>query len=364
MTKLHETTKSKEPFALDFTDPFKTFKDGKPQAIPYIVDGLLTQGGFSILGAKPKQGKSSLSRYLATCVAKGVPFLGRQTVKGEVILVSLEDPQTHVDNSLKVLEYDSQKDARIRIVEKLAPSLDENITALDEALKKLPGTRLVIVDTLPKLLRLSDLDDYAPTMAAVEKLRELARKFPHLHIQAIAHLKKVRMDDVFDSLLGSTALRGEPDTSIAIYGEGSQRIIATETRIGRNIPPTLLTAKLVESAGAHVVKEFSLDVPFADWQAEQKDKGERKRKLSHEERIIAFLTQFDDGTTTQQAVLDEVEGKTSHLLAAIHRLIEKRVVSVTGTKHSATDPLKLCLNRDSLSMNDFINQHRGSEGEK
>jgi RecA-family ATPase len=60
-------------------------------SIPCVIEGLLTQGGFSILAGKPKLGKSSLSRYEAVCVAKGQPFLGRDTTKGDVLLISLEE---------------------------------------------------------------------------------------------------------------------------------------------------------------------------------------------------------------------------------------------------------------------------------
>ena len=87
------------PFAFHLVQPFTTFSDGKAPPVPYCVDGLLTQGGFSVVGAKPKQGKSSLSRYLAVAVAKGKPFLGRATTKGDVLLFSLEDPQFHTDKS-------------------------------------------------------------------------------------------------------------------------------------------------------------------------------------------------------------------------------------------------------------------------
>jgi hypothetical protein len=252
------------PFTLNFIEPYTTFDGGKPAPIPFVIDGLLTQSGFSVLAGKPKSGKSSLARYEAVCVAKGALFLDRDTTKGEVILISLEDPRNHTDNCLKSLGYDPKIDARIHILEKLSPRLDETINAIGEALSKMPDTRLVIVDTLAKMLRVGDLNEYMPTLRAVEQFHNLARQFPYLHIQGLAHCKKVKTDDPFDSLLGSTALRGEPDTSIALYKEDRQPLIATETRIGRNIEPTILNAELVNSAGAHVVKDFSLAQPFAE----------------------------------------------------------------------------------------------------
>jgi hypothetical protein len=349
------------PFKLSMVSAFSTFKDGKPKSIPYLIDGLLPSGAFSVLAGKPKRGKSSLARYEAVCVLKGQPFLGRDTQRGEVLLVSLEDPLQHVDNCLGALGYDQRNDSHIHIVTKLAPRIDDSIAAIEEAISNNKSIRLVIVDTLAKLLRSDDLNDYAKVMLGVEKISALARRHPHLHIQGLAHAKKLKTDDPFDSLLGSTALRGEPDTTIALYDDRGQRLIATETRIGRSIPPTLLSTSIVDSAGAHVVSDFRLDVPFADWQKTHVEKPERQRKVTHEERIIAFLQERQDHAAKHSDVLEEVEGKTSLKLGAINNLTERGVVTVTGTKQSKTDPLVLHLNESALQANDFINKFAAAE---
>ena len=261
-----------------------------------------------------------------------------------------------MDNCLSVLGYDQKTDGRIRLVERLAPTITENINALAEVLTKLPDVRLVIVDTIPKFIRVNDLNDYMPVLTAVEQLHNLARKFPHLHIQGLAHCKKIKTEDPFDGLLGSTALRGEADTSIALYDDRGQRVIATETRSGRSIRPTLLRSELVDSAGEEVVTAFALDLPFADWQKSETDKFERKRKLSHEERIITYLQSRGNLTASQALLLNEVEGKNTYKLAAIDTLKTAGVITVTGKKQSPTDPLTLHLEPDSFRMHDFINR--------
>lgn len=345
-----------EKFSLQLIPPFSSFSKGKPVPIPFVIDGLLPQGGFSVLGAKPKQGKSSLSRYEAVCVAQYKPFLGRDTVQGEVVLISLEDQRQHVDNCLHALGYDPANDAPIHIVEQLSPDIDKTMQAIEDTLVKLPDVRLVIVDTLAKLIRISDLNEYMPMLTAVERLRNLARKFPHLHIQGVCHCKKVKTDDPFDALLGSTALRGEPDTSIALFQEGGDRLIATETRMGRIIPHTVLNAQLVTSGGADLVQSFSLGEVFEQRKAAKKEKTQRKRKQSYEERIVTYLSSRNNEAATQMLVLEEVEGKTERLLEAIQNLAAEKVVTITGAKHSPTDPLTLRLNRDSLRRYDFTNR--------
>jgi AAA domain len=347
-------------FNLKFIAPFDSFHEGAPKPIPYVIDGLLTQGGFSALGGKSKYGKSSMSRYEAVCVAKGLPFLGRGSTKGEVILINLEDPINHVDNCLSVLGYDPNEDARIRIVDKLSHSVEENIGALSDALLEMPNVRLVIIDTLPKFIRVKDLNDYMPVLTAVERLHDLARNFPHLHIQGLSHCKKIVTEDPFDGLLGSTALRGEPDTNIAIYGDGRKKIIAAETRTGRTLQPTILTAELAESAGAEVVKGFSLGVPLSQWQEEQTQKGEHKESSTIQERIVAFLQSCDGQSEHREKVLNDVQGSRSAKIAAVETLKSNGVLTQSGVKQSPTDPLVLHLNTTMAAMDGFLKKAAGS----
>jgi len=93
-------------FKLEIHQPYSTFTDGKPTVIPYVIDGLLPKAAFSVIGAKPKHGKSSFARIEAVAVAKGQTFLDRPTTQGEVLLCSLEDSPQHVDNHLQLLGYD------------------------------------------------------------------------------------------------------------------------------------------------------------------------------------------------------------------------------------------------------------------
>jgi hypothetical protein len=359
MTMTHTQSENTE-FNLNFIEPYTTFEQGEPSPIPYVIDGLLTQGGISILGGKSKYGKSSMSRYEAVCVLKGVPFLERNTTRGEVILINLEDPINHVDNCLSVLGYDREQDARIHIVDKLAPSAEQNIEALNKALLEMPNVRLVIIDTLPKFIRVKDLNDYMPVLTAVEQLHDLAKRFPHLHIQGLAHCKKIVTDDPFDALLGSTALRAESDTNIAIYGDRRQKIIAAETRVGRYLEPTIFHAELADSAGATLVRNFSLGAPLEEWQAEQKAKSEKRESKSHVLRIIEYLANCEGGTATQAEVLREVVGNNQVKIDAIQSLIEMGVVTPGGVKQSPTNPTTLHLNADSSGMRYFLLKYGGT----
>ena len=177
-------------FELEFIKPFSTFENGKPKRIPYVIDGLLSQGGFSIMAGKPKEGKTSLATYEAVCVSRGSDFLGRKVEQGEVIVASLEEPSNLTDNRLKILGYDLETHPLIHILEKLPPLINESIDRLGNALTMMPNVRLMIVDTLAKLLRVKDLDKYMDALGAVERLHELARKLPQAAYPSPGALQK------------------------------------------------------------------------------------------------------------------------------------------------------------------------------
>jgi hypothetical protein len=330
-------TSSPEPFRFTFTHPYESFVDGKPALIPYLVDGLLPLAGLSILGGKPKSGKSSLSRYLATCVTGGKPFLGRDTQQGDVILINLEDPSLHLDNCLKALGYDlGLGHGRIYITDRLPVGTNDTLDALRDALARHKGVRLVIIDHLAKLLRLRDLSDYMPVQEGCQRLRDVARQFPTVHLQALAHCKKVQTDDPFDQILGSTALRGEPDTNMVIFQQDGERAITSETRIGRAIPPTLLTAEVETSAGADVVSNFSLGMPLDQWRSEMREQKGRKQEADYGHRVIKYLQTCNGTTALQQDVLHNVTGKTERVTGAINQLIAHGVLKPDGSPRKLT----------------------------
>jgi hypothetical protein len=348
-----------EPFQYKLIQPYSTRIDGNSVRVPYVIDGLLIEGGLSALAAKPKQGKSSISRAQAVCVATGTPFLGRETVQGEVILISLEDPLFHVDNCLEGLSYQKDKDASIHIIDRLAPTVDESIAALHDLLSHKPDVRLVVIDTLAKFIRVTDMNEYMPVLKQMQKLHDLAREFPFLHIEVLAHCKKAGTEDTFDALLGSTAVRAETDTNIALYQERSNRIIVTETRVGRSIPPTIFQAELVNIGGSDVVKSFTLLEPLGEYQAEKAEKKESKKQINFEEQVITYLASCEGDTAPQELTLDSVRGRREDVKKAIDRLEEQRVIKITGIRRSPVDPLKLTLIRESIPMYEFVNRFNG-----
>ncbi|MHC4698282.1 MAG: AAA family ATPase, partial [Planctomycetota bacterium] len=74
-----------------------------PEPIRWLVDGLLPQGGLSILAGKPKAGKSTLARCVGLAVARGDPIIGRETHAGPVVYLGLEDKRSEVAEHFRAM---------------------------------------------------------------------------------------------------------------------------------------------------------------------------------------------------------------------------------------------------------------------
>jgi hypothetical protein len=199
----------------------------------WLVDGLLLAGGVSMVAAKPKVGKSTFARDLALRVSRGEPFLGRQTVKGRVIYLALEEKQSQVTEHFGRMGAGN---------ENLLLHVGSALDALDEldALIEELGPCLVVVDPLFRLLRIRDASAYAEVSNAIDPLIELARK-RNCHLLLLHHMGK-RGEENGDGVLGSTALFGSVDTLINLSKRaGGMRVVSTIQRSGVDLTETVLT---------------------------------------------------------------------------------------------------------------------------
>jgi hypothetical protein len=264
-----------------------------------------------------------------------------------------------VNTCLRALDYDPAKDEAIHLIDRVSPHVENNLGALRTVLEERPNVRLVVIDTLAKFVRIKDINDYNAWLPVFEQFRNLGRDFPHISILCLVHSKKTQADDPFDSMLGSSALRGEFDTNAAIFRDGNDRLFVTESRMGKALQPSILNAELIEMDDSDVVRNFSLGRPLDEVRSEQRERGERKRKLSHEDRIITYLSHRPNESAIYGMVIEEVEGNDQRLIEALTALIEGGVLKASGTKGSPTNPYTVALDRTALKMRDFINRSQG-----
>ena len=135
------------------------------------------------------------------CVVRGEPFLGRATQQGPVAYLFLDGSLpgiADVFGSLGLRESDP-----LYLHAGSAPG--DCIDWLLHTIKQ-KGVKLVVIDTLQKLLRFKDLNDYAEVTNKMEPVLDAARQ-GNCQIMMLHHAKKESADDL-DAAIGSTAIRG------------------------------------------------------------------------------------------------------------------------------------------------------------
>lgn len=207
--------------------------DEPDEAITWILEGVLPTSGFSIIVAKPKVGKSTWSRQLALSVAQGNVFMNRQTSKGAVLYIALEEKRSEVKKHFILLGATGDEDLHVYVGN--APK-EAQTWLTNEIQKRKP--LLVIIDTLFRFVNIADGNDYAKVTAALTPLLTLARDHK-AHLLVVHHARKGGGDGG-DSMLGSTAIFGSVDTAIILKRSEDKRTIETRQRYGTDTEPTVL----------------------------------------------------------------------------------------------------------------------------
>ncbi len=83
--------------------------------IEFCVDGMISVGLFILAGA-PKIGKSWLALDMALGIAKGEKVLGRETKRGTVLYLCLEDSYTRIQNRLFELTSEPSENLHFAIM--------------------------------------------------------------------------------------------------------------------------------------------------------------------------------------------------------------------------------------------------------
>ena len=209
----------------------------KGEETRWLVDGLLPAGGISILAARPKVGKSTLGRDLAVKVVRGEDFLGKKVAKGPVFILDLEGKRDETVSALRQLGA-GENDA-IKIFCGTAP---QNAFAQlkQAALAERPA--LIEIDTMQRLARISNLNDYAEVSLALDAYIALARE-SGAHVLLHHHQGRTEGEGV-DAPMGSTAIAGSVDTILTMRrrkGDDAARTISSVQRYGQDMPETMLT---------------------------------------------------------------------------------------------------------------------------
>lgn len=278
--------------------------DEPDEVVAWVTEGLLPSGGFSIVVAKPKVGKSTIVRQLALAVTRGESFLGRQTTKGGVLYVSLEEKKSEVKKHFRQMGATG--------IENLGIYVGSTPEDAHEWLKKEIESKkpvLVIIDTLFRFARVNDLNDYAKVISALDPLLDLART-QSAHLMCLHHARKSTAEGA-DATLGSTAIFGSVDTAIILKKSDGKRTIETQQRYGEDMEPTVL---VFESESKTVVLGGT---------KEEDD----VQKVS--ESIMGLL-KLKNEPVKETIICDEIEGRTVVKRLALRKLVTEFQIIRTG----------------------------------
>jgi RecA-family ATPase len=186
-----------------------------PPQVAYI-DGLILEG-LSVLGGKPKLGKSWFGlRGAVTIATGGIAFgnPGRAVTAAPVLYLALEDGPARIQDRLAHLLAPDEPWPNDLTVADRWPRFDAGgRDMLAEAVDQ-DGYRVVFVDTLGRVRspRAGRGDAYLEDTEAIAAVHDLARERPGLAVVLIHHNRKAdHPDDYIDALSGTTGITGAAD---------------------------------------------------------------------------------------------------------------------------------------------------------
>ena len=214
----------------------------QPEEIPWIWKTLIAKGVLFLLVAFMKIGKSTFSYKLAVAIAQGIPFLGRETLKGGVLILAVEEHPRDVERRLR--RFGMRPEDPIYVHTGRLENNEATIKALRDFIVE-KGIILVLVDSLSRYSNVRDENDNAGVIREVSPLLDLARE-TGAAIGLIHHERKSGGEDG-RNIRGGSALFGLVDQAIILerrQGEiNNQRLIKTLGRYDES--PRELVIELV-----------------------------------------------------------------------------------------------------------------------
>lgn len=182
-----------------------------PEEVDWVLDEYLPAGGLVLLAGKPKEGKTTFGYELAVRVAQGLPFLGRETRQGAVLILALEEHERDVQIRLHNLGASSLGGLFVHVGPSRATA---TVLARVTSFAKEQGVELILVDTISAFWRIENENDAAEMTQVVKPLLRLARESGAC-VLLIHHARKSE-GSYGDEIRGSGALFALVDVALVM----------------------------------------------------------------------------------------------------------------------------------------------------
>jgi hypothetical protein len=267
-----------------------------PEQTPWLWQGYLARGALTVLGAREKAGKSSLTWALIAVLLSGRDFCGRPTSPTPVVVLTEEPPPSVAE---KLERFGIAPDAPLSILTRAdvrgRPQWDAVVAAAGAEAERL-GAGIIVINPLAFWAALPpDAENSAGAMTeALRPLLELAGR--GLAVLALHHV-----DNAHGELRGSTAIGAAADLIVTLSREAESTTRRRLEAVGR-FSECPAEPVLIELDGDRYA---ALGTP---------------REVSAEERERQVLA----------ALSSEPPGRTQKELAAATGLSQQRVAEALG----------------------------------
>lgn len=272
----------------------------------WIISDLLPPGAC-LLAAKPKARKSWLALHAGLCVSTGQPFLGRFPVaQGRVLYLDLEGTQRRIKKRTRAMLGVNLVDwpSNFHIFTEW-PQGDDGLRELELWFRDYPDTKLVVTDVMASFRRPMEPKEpyYQYDRETVKPINDLVERHDCANI-LVHHLNKTKVEDVFESISGSTGLLSVTNTQWVLGRSPEDRSLQIFLMQGRDLEhDEPLALRWDEYAARHALEGKAAEVIV---------KVEYKAIL----RVLA-----DDTPRTPKEIADELAGGTT--VAAVKQRLRK-----------------------------------------
>jgi len=208
--------------SLNFINAYEILNKEYPPR-DFVVEGLLPTG-LVLFAGKPKLGKSWFAQYLSIHVATNTPLFGLFDIKknGDVFYFALEDYEARLSSRERLLlehiSLDLADEDLLKRLHYFVPTLEQQFRLNEEGYLILESiaqkSSLIIIDTYVRAKEHKNYkSEYDYETQILSRLQRIALQH-NTCILLIHHTKKSSSEDIFDNILGSTALMGVADVTI------------------------------------------------------------------------------------------------------------------------------------------------------
>ncbi|SUE43017.1 AAA family ATPase [Roseomonas gilardii] len=193
----------------------------------YLLDGLMAPGELSVWWGRPKCGKSFLLLRIAYGLALGERMWGREVPERCPALYLAAEGGGGFGHRVAALAREMGEAEDFLFVPQAIDLFDANadLPAIVEAVK-VTGSRLVVVDTLARVMAGGD-EDKAAAMGVLVRNLDVIRQETGAHVAVVHHGAKGNSDGP----RGSGALLGAADLVVAVSAsDGEHRAEVTDAK--------------------------------------------------------------------------------------------------------------------------------------